>query len=237
MDLSATLNSIKTLSAKVDRVILFHSAAGKDSICLLNMMSPHFKEIVCVFMYMVKDLEHMNRYIKWAENKYPNCRFIQTPHYAYYNNKKHGVNGTEQINYSEWNLSKINEKVKEQTGIEWSVLGFKKNDSLNRRLMLNSYPDSMTSEAGQKLYPLADWNNKQVIAYIKKNRLIEPLKYGNTGNTRSQGNDVNDISFLLWCRKNYPGDLKKIIREFPDTERKLFEHDHSQKQQLHAQQG
>jgi sulfate adenylyltransferase subunit 2 len=102
--------------------------------------------------------------------------------------------------------------------------------------MLNSYPDSMTSEAGQKLYPLADWNNKQVIAYIKKNRLIEPLKYGNTGNTRSQGNDVNDISFLLWCRKNYPGDLKKIIEEFPDTERKLFEFDHSQKQQLHAEQ-
>lgn len=229
MDLSATLKSIKALSQKNDRVILFHSGAGKDSICLLNMMSPYFKEIVCVFMYMVKDLEHINRYINWAEKKYPNCRFIQTPHYAYYNNKKHGVNGTYQIKYSEWNLSKINEKIKEQTGIEWTVLGFKKNDSLNRRLMLNSYPDSMTSEAGQKLYPLADWSNKEVLQYIRKNRLIEPLKYGNTGNTRSQGTDVNDISFLLWCRQNYPGDLKKIIEEFPNCERVLFEYDYQTK--------
>ena len=82
VDFSATINSIKALSAKVDRVILFHSGAGKDSIALLNMMSPYFKEIVCVYMYMVKDLEHINRYILWAEKRYPNCRFIQTPHYA-----------------------------------------------------------------------------------------------------------------------------------------------------------
>lgn len=228
--LKTTLDSIKALSAKVDRVILFHSGAGKDSIALLNMMSPYFKEIQCIFMYMVKDLEHINRYIRWAENKYPNAKFIQTPHYAYYNNKKLGMYGTEQVKYAEWNVSKINEKIQEQTGIEWAVLGFKKNDSLNRRLMLNSYPDSMTSEAGKKLYPLADWSNKEVLQYIKKNRLIEPIKYGNTGNTRSQGTDVKDISFLLWCRKNYPNDLKKVIAEFPDCERILFEYDYKQKE-------
>lgn len=225
MDLEATLNSIKTLSAKVDRVILFHSGAGKDSICLLNMIAPHFKEIVCVFMYMVKDLEHINRYINWAEKKYPNCKFIQTPHYAYYNNKKLGMYGTEKVKYSEWNVAKINDKIKEQTGIEWAVMGFKKNDSLNRRLMLNSYPDSMTSEAGQKLYPLADWNNKEVLQYIKKERLIQPISYGQA-NARSSGTDIEDIAFLLWCRKNYPNDLKKVIAEFPDCERILFEHDY-----------
>lgn len=229
MNLSATLNSIKTLSEKTDRVILFHSGAGKDSICLINMMAPHFKEIVCVYMYIVKDLEHINRYISWAQNKYPNCRFIQTPHYAHYNNKKYGVNGTDQIEYSQWNVTKITEKIQGETGIDYAVYGFKKNDSLNRRLMLKGY-DNFLNPQGTKLYPLADWNNKQVITYIKKNRLIEPLKYGNTGNTRSQGTDINDISFLLWCRNNYPGDLKKIIEEFPDTERKLFEYDHSQKQ-------
>lgn len=227
MDLSATLNSIKTLSTKTERVILFHSGAGKDSIALLNMLSPYFKEIVCVYMYMVKDLEHINRYIQWAEKKYPNCRFIQTPHYAYYNNKKLGMYGTEQIKYSEWNVAKINEKIQEQTGIEWTVMGFKKNDSMNRRLMLNSYPDSMTSEKGRKLYPLSDWNNKQVLAYIQKNRLIEPINYGQA-NRRSSGTDIEDIAFLTWMRKNYPNDLKKTIAEFPDCERLLFEYDYSQ---------
>ena len=227
MDLSATLNSIKTLSTKTERVILFHSGAGKDSIALLNMLYPYFKEIVCVYMFMVKDLEHINKYIQWAEKKYPNCRFIQTPHYAYYNNKKLGMYGTEQVGYAEWNVAKINEKIQEQTGISWCVMGFKKNDSLNRRLMLNSYPDSMTSEKGNKLYPLADWNNKQVLAYIQKNRLIEPINYGQA-NRRSSGTDIEDIAFLTWMRKNYPNDLKKTIAEFPDCERLLFEYDYSQ---------
>ena len=227
MNFSETLNSIKTLSNKTDRVVLFHSAAGKDSIALLNMMSPFFKEIVCVFMYMVKDLEHINRYIHWAEKKYPNCRFIQTPHYAYYNLKKNAVHGTERIDYSGWNLSKIYEKIKEQTGIEYSVYGFKKNDSMNRRLMLKGY-ENFTNPEGTKIYPLSDWSNKEVIQYIRKNRLIEPIHYGNTGNTKSQGTDITDISFLLWMRKNYPNDLKKTIAEFPDCERLLFEYDYSQ---------
>ena len=229
MDVSNTLNSIKTLSEKTDRVVLFHSAAGKDSIALLNMMSPYFKEIQCVFMYMVKDLEHINRYIRWAENKYPNAKFIQTPHYAYYNNKKLGMYGTDQIKYAEWNVSKINEKIQEQTGISWCVMGFKKNDSLNRRLMLNTYPDEMTSEKGKKLYPLSNWNNKQVLAYIQKERLIQPISYGQA-NARSSGTDIEDIAFLLWCRENYPNDLKKVIAEFPDCERQLWEYDYNKKQ-------
>lgn len=38
-----TLKAIKTLSEKTDRVLLFHSGAGKDSIALLELLSPHFK--------------------------------------------------------------------------------------------------------------------------------------------------------------------------------------------------
>lgn len=223
--LTPTMNSIKTLSEKTDRVLLFHSAAGKDSIALLEMLSPHFKFIQCVFLYMVKDLDHINRYIKWAENRYKNCKFIQTPHYAYYNLKKQGLYESEQIPYSEWALSKIANKVTEETGIEHSVYGFKKNDSMNRRIMLNRY-ENFTNPQGTKLYPLADWSNRQVLAYIKKQRLINPLQYSKLGNSKSQGTAIDDIGFLMWCKNNAPEDLKKIIAEFPDAERIIFEYEY-----------
>lgn len=229
MNLTSTINSISTLAAKTSRVILFHSANGKDSITLLNLMAPYFEQIVCVYMYMVPNLDHINRYIRHSEEKYPNCKFIQTPHYAYYNYKKHGFGGTEQVAYAEYNVSKITDKIRAETGLEWAIFGFKKNDSLNRRLMLNTYEDSMTSEKGQKLYPLADWKNSDVLAYIKKNRLIEPVKYGNIGNLASQGTDITNISFLQWCKDNYPEDLKKIYTEFPDSERLMFEHNFDDK--------
>ena len=73
------IDIIKTIAERTDRVILFHSASGKDSIALLDLISPYFKEIVCVYMYVVKDLSHINRYINYACNKYPNvsmCRFL-----------------------------------------------------------------------------------------------------------------------------------------------------------------
>lgn len=226
--LSNTLKSIQTLSKKTDRVLLFHSGAGKDSIALLEMLSPYFRETVCVYMYMVPDLNHINKYIKWAEKRYKNARFIQTPHYAYYNYKKMGFAETKQIPYAEYNLSKITDKIIELTGIEWVVYGFKQSDSLNRRLMLRGYENEITNEKTKKIYPLSRWKNKDVLNYIRKQRLIEPLKYGNSGNTRSQGTDFTNISFLLWCRKNEPNDLKKIIAEYPDVERILFEYDYAE---------
>lgn len=228
--LKPTLEAIRTLSQKTDRVLLFHSANGKDSIALLNMISTHFKEIVCVYMYMVPNLRHINEYIIWAQRKYK-CKFIQTPHYAYYQYKKLGLFDSEKIYYSKFNLSRITEEVKENTGIEWVIYGAKKNDSLNRRLMLNTYPDSMTNEKGKKLYPLADWNNKHVLSYIRKNRLIEPIHYGQDGNQQSQGTAIQNKSFLFWLRKNYPDDLQRTIAEFPDTERLIFEFDYEEAEQ------
>lgn len=49
------IDIIKNVALKADRVILFHSASGKDSITLLDLISPYFKDIVCVYMYVVKD--------------------------------------------------------------------------------------------------------------------------------------------------------------------------------------
>ena len=76
------INIIKQISKQTERVILFHSASGKDSIALLDLMSPYFKEIVCVYMYVVKDLQHISRYINYACKKYDNVKFVQVPHFA-----------------------------------------------------------------------------------------------------------------------------------------------------------
>ena len=37
--------------------------------------------IVCVFMYFVKNLEHINRWINWTKAKYPKIEFVQVPHW------------------------------------------------------------------------------------------------------------------------------------------------------------
>ena len=87
------IDIIKAVAKKTDRVILFYSASGKDSIALLDLISPYFKEIVCVYMYVVKDLSHINRYINYACNRYLNAKFIQIPHFSVYSFRRIGYLG------------------------------------------------------------------------------------------------------------------------------------------------
>lgn len=46
-------------------------------------------------MYVVKDLSHINRYINYACNKYPNVKYVQIPHFAVYSYRRIGYMGCE----------------------------------------------------------------------------------------------------------------------------------------------
>lgn len=219
------LNRAKDIIAEVaketDSVILFHSLSGKDSIVLLDLMYPKFKRILCVYMYLVKDLEHINQYYMWAKSKYPNIEFVQVPHYAYYNYRKYGFMGMESDSKQrEWSLSQIADKVRERTGIEWVCCGFKQSDSLNRRLMLRSYVgDKGSKEAiswkSKKFYPLSTYKNADVLEYISANNLKQPESYGGIG--QSCGASITSAEYLNYLKNNYPQDLRKIYSIFPAT--------------------
>lgn len=216
--------TIADVAKETDRVILFHSATGKDSIALLDLIAPHFKEIVCVFMFIVPGLRHINRYISYASQRYPNARFICVPHYALPSYYKIGYLGCREIpGIKQLTLSKITDAVRERTGIEWVFFGFKQSDSMNRRLMLRTYRDEAINEAQKKCYPLSRYKNADVLAYIERHGLIRPECYGKG---QSSGTSIEEINYLLWLRKNFPDDLKKVFKEFPMSERILFEHDY-----------
>jgi len=191
------------------------------------MMRPHFKEIICVYMYIIPNLEHINKYINWAQNKY-NVKFIETIHYALPSYIKNGTLGIKQNkNTKTYNLNKIDEFIRTKTGAEWSFYGFKQSDGLNRRLMLQTYTGDCISEKSKKAYPLSEWKNKDILAYINQNDLIHPIDYG--VKSISTGTSIDDIDFLLWTQKYHPNDLKKIIDIFPFVEQKIFEYEYQQR--------
>ena len=218
---------INKVAKSSERAILFHSGSGKDSIALLDLLSPRFKEIVCVYMYIVRDLSHINRYINYSINKYPNVTFVQVPHFAVYSYIKNGYMGhklnPEQKLYS---MDKLTEIIREKYNIEWAFFGFKMSDSLNRRCMLKTYDMHAINEKTKKCYPLSEYKNKEVLNYIKKEDLVRPEKYGKS---QSSGTDISDINYLLFLRNKYPSDLNKVLTEYPLAERLLFEYDYEHK--------
>lgn len=215
---------IQSVAERTDRVILFHSTSGKDSIALLDLISPYFKEVVCVYMYVVKDLAHINRYINYARNKYKNVKYVQIPHFAVYSYIRSGYMGCNQNEKQKlYSMAQLTDVIREKTGIEWAFFGFKQSDSMNRRLMLRGYEMEAINSESKKCYPLSSYKNKDVLTYIERKGLVKPESFSKS---QSSGTDLSDINYLLFLRNNFPNDLKKILSEYPLAERKLFEYDY-----------
>lgn len=133
-----SLQVINTVRKETDRVILFYSC-GKDSIAMLDMVAPHFKEVVCVYMYFVKGLNHIDRFVNYSKSKYQNVTFLEIPHWNLSRALKIGFFCQPQKDIRLLKLRDVIDRVRAKTGINWCFVGMKQADSLNRRLMLRTY--------------------------------------------------------------------------------------------------
>ncbi len=213
---------IDLVRVKSSEALLFCSL-GKDSLILLDLIYPKFDRIVCVFMYFVPGLDHIERWIGWVKAIYPKVEFIQIPHWNLTYILRGGMYCVANPKIKLLKLADVVKAMQLKHGIYYTFLGMKKADGMNRRLMLKGYEVNGYENNGM-VYPLADWNQRDILTYMKQKRLPEPVRYGNKA---SNGIGFN-IDCFLWLRKNYPQDLQKIIKAFPMSERILFEYDNNQ---------
>ncbi len=191
---------------------------GKDSLVVLDLIYPRFKRIVCVFMYFVKDLEHINRWINWVKSKYPKVEFVQVPHWNLSYILKYGLYCVEQPKVKALKLADVVNGLRVKYDLHYVFLGMKKADGMNRNLMLKGYAVNNYINNGYA-YPLADWNQREVIAYMKHRSLPPPVRYSLKA---SSGIGFN-TDCLTWLEKNFPQDLQKIYETFPLCEREMWE--------------
>ena len=210
---------IDLIRERSSEALLFLSL-GKDSLVLLDLLYPKFDRIVCVFMYF----EHINRWINWTKARYPKIEFVQVPHWNLTYILRGGMYCVPNPEVRLLKLADVVKAMQLKHGVYYTFLGMKKADGMNRRLMLNGYEEKGYENNGM-CYPLADWTQKDILAYMKQNNLPEPVRYGNKA---SNGIGFN-IDCFLWLRSNYPVDLQKIIKAFPMSGRILFEYDNGTK--------
>lgn len=216
--LETTMKSIESVSSKTDSAILFCSL-GKDSLVLLDLIYPKFKRIVCVFMYFVKDLEHINRWIGWVKAKYTNIEFVQVPHWNLSYILRGGMYCVSQPKVKLLKLADVVKAIRLKYGIYHVFLGMKKADGMNRNLMLKGYANNGYANNGF-VYPLAEWTQKDILSYMKQHGLPEPVRYSLKA---SSGVGFN-LDCFIWMEKHYPQDLKRIYKVFPMAERILWEY-------------
>jgi sulfate adenylyltransferase subunit 2 len=169
-------------------------------------------------MYFVKGLEHIEKYIRWAKAKYPGIDVDQIPHWNLTYILKSGMFCTMNPKIRILRLKDVDNAIRLKYGANYTFYGMKKADSMNRRIMLKAYENY---ENNGKVYPLADWSQKDVISYMRQHNLPEPVRYSK----KASGGVCFDIACFLWMRENYPQDLQKVLSVFPASEKILFEHD------------
>lgn len=220
--METTYRTITAVRERSDSVIVFCSL-GKDSLVTLDLVYPKFERIVCVFMYFVPHLEHIENWVNWVKTRYPKVEFMQVPHWNLSYILRGGLYCVPNPKVKLIKLADVVKAVRLKTGIDIALLGMKKADGMNRRLMLKGYEGESYIHNGCA-YPLADWTQKDVLAYMKQARLPEPIRYSLKA---SSGTGFN-IECFLWLRENYPQDLQKIYKTFPMSERIIYEHEYKE---------
>lgn len=217
-----SIQVIDSIRVKSDACLLFCSLC-KDSIVTLDLIYPKFDRIVCVFMYFVKDLDHINNWIKWVKSKYTKVEFMQVPHWNLSYILRGGMYCVPNPKIKIIKLIDVIKSVRLTTGIYYTFLGMKKADGMNRNLMLKGYAPAYENKG--IVYPLAEWTQKDILSYMRMKRMPEPIRYGVKA---SSGIGFN-LDCFLWLNKNYPQDLQKIYKVFPMSERILFEYNNGNK--------
>lgn len=217
-----TYSYIDLVRQKTDEVLLFLSL-GKDSLALLDMIYPKFERIVCVFMYFIKGLEHIERWVGWVKARYPKIEFVQVPHWNLTYILRGGMYCVPNTRVKLLKLADVVKAMQLKYGIHYAFLGMKKADGMNRRLMLKGYEANGYENNGM-CYPLADYTQKEVLAYMRQHNLPQPIRY-----SLKASNGVGfSLDCFLWLRENYPQDLERIYQVFPMSRRILFEYDNKQ---------
>lgn len=205
----ATIDEAASLS---DTCLLFWSATGKDSIVLLDLLSPRFKKIVCVYLYHVKNLNIVEPFFHWART-YGNVEIVQLPHRDRIRWKKYGtfdVKEMPQLKILELKDYENHLKMKYSTDVV--VYGMKITDSFVRRGIFNKAAKSEIHKDFGKFYPIVCWSNKDCINYIRLHNLPHPLKLGSK--RPSSGVNLREET-VLYIKKHYPLDYQKIIKDYP----------------------
>ena len=210
-----TSECLKFLKSQTSEVILFYSG-GKDSITLLDILIKNGFKVHCAFMYFVKDLDHINKYLNYARTKY-GVEVAEFPHFMlsqYLNDNYYRFNSDKKV--PNIKVGDIENLARKHFNCEWIVSGSKASDSMVRAFMMKQYLLNSISLNTKHAYPLSQWKKGDVLAYMKLNRLPMPITYEQK-NKKSSGLEL-DGEILLYLQKNYPNDLKKILEVFPLAE-------------------
>lgn len=206
---------LSELRKRTDEVILMYSG-GKDSIVVCDLLKKYnFKRVVCCFMYVIKDFDHMKPRLDFPKSL--GFELLLLPHWRVCEYYRLGyMRLAPDPTIRRFTQKKIEDVARKQTGIDWVIKGYKIKDSMVRRYIIKRCENQGLYNEHKLCFPLALWDKKSALAYIKQHKLVVPEAYG-AGKGISAGFNVIP-SHVRYLYEHYPADYQRVIKEFPLAE-------------------
>jgi 3'-phosphoadenosine 5'-phosphosulfate sulfotransferase (PAPS reductase)/FAD synthetase len=204
-----TANTLKAAELLGAEPLLVFFSTGKDSIVTADLLFKHYPgEKKLVFLYFVQGLSIKQKIIEYYEKRW-NTKIDQHPNFIHLNMKQ---------DKKKYKLSDIERGLRAKYNISWIAQGVRRDESLARRGMLASCEYGI-DERQRKIYPVADFSAKQIMAYIKFNNLRLPPEYNHGW---KHDFSTPDVEGLVYLKNNFPEDYRKVIAEFPHLEAMVY---------------
>lgn len=198
---------IKAQSKITDSTIVAFSG-GKESVVVMDMCFNYFKKVKPFFMYICPELSFQEKTIEWYEKKYQ-TEIERIPHMDVSEFFHYGSFRQADYSFPIVSINDIYHYMRTEYNIWWISAGERIDDSIIRRAMIKN-SSSIDVKRG-RFYPVAYWNKKEILKYIKYHNLY-------------LGQDSKKLGFsfkslegkeLAMLKQHFPDDYKKVLKLYP----------------------
>jgi hypothetical protein len=228
MNYSNSIELCQQIAERTNGVTLLRFSCGKDAIASWIQLKRHFHTIIPIYHYLHPNLQFVEDSLKYYEDFFK-TEILRVPNSKLYLHLNTGLyqdkatwDGVKEFQLREFDNDEVNERVKEEKGIDKYVMtgiGVRAADSLNRQLSIKKY--GAMNEGRKTFYPVYDWNMEKLISEIKQSGCKLPIDYKIWGKSF----DGLDYRFIKPLKEHFPNDYEKLKELFPliDVELKRYE--------------
>jgi len=191
---------------------------GKDSLAVLDLCCRVFARVEAYYLYRVREMRVV---AEWARETYERhgVRVWMYPHFDLWRCYRfavlqphwRGLDATPKIK-----LTDIEAQFRVDAGVEWMALGWRRNDSFSRALIMRKCRG--IDWDAKRVFPLRTFKRRQVYSYLSERRIPHPPTLGR----KEQGGLDFTRPALRWLREKYPDDYARWLVDFPFSEIQIF---------------
>jgi phosphoadenosine phosphosulfate reductase len=187
-------------------------SGGKDSLVVLDLAVKHFPRVEAFHMYFLPDLEYNRIVVDYAERRF-GVKVRMYPHWYLSRLLNCGTCCDAVPTLRDASIQSTITHARAETGLWWCGVGYRTQESLLQRRWLSRKGWDGPCHVDGRWAPLRDWKKRELIAHLKRERIVIPGLSAGQG-MRPSGIDLS-LNNLTVFKRQWPRDYERIVAAFP----------------------